>query len=127
MDWPSLPPLDNHTIYAHTHAADPRAAAEQARRLRHLQGAEHGRLARRLAAALEQVADRAIHAWPDSRDGLRSAEHELAARGVTWDADPVQDRELARELEVARRRRVQRAPRPMSLPVGTETDRPLAA
>jgi hypothetical protein len=41
----------------------------------------------------------------DSRPGLRSREHELAALGVRWDADPAADRALAEETLAARARR----------------------
>ncbi len=47
---------------------------------------------------------------PDSRDGLRSPEHELAARGVRWVNDPAHDLALARELAAARARRAHSVP-----------------
>lgn len=42
---------------------------------------------------------------PNSHDGLRSKEQELAACGVSWTADPAVDEVLARQIESARRRR----------------------
>ena len=47
---------------------------------------------------------------PDSRVGLRSPEHELAARGVRWVNDPAHDLALARELTAARARRARLVP-----------------
>ena len=42
---------------------------------------------------------------PDSRDGLRSKEQELAAWGITWQGDRAHDEALALELRAARFRR----------------------
>jgi len=41
----------------------------------------------------------------DSRERLRSKEHELALLGISWTTDSVHDAALAREIEVARQRR----------------------
>ena len=42
----------------------------------------------------------------DSRDGLRSHEHELAAHGITWQTDADDDRTLADQLRAARHARL---------------------
>ncbi len=58
-----------------------------------------------VAKAVARVAAAAMAFWPDSRDGLRSSEQELAARGVRWATDPAHDLALARELAAAHARR----------------------
>ena len=63
-----------------------------------------------VAKAVARVAAAAMAFWPDSRDGLRSPEQELAARGVRWATDPTHDLALARELEAARARRARPVP-----------------
>lgn len=42
----------------------------------------------------------------DSREGLRSTEHDLAARGIKWSADMAYDVEVATEALAARQRRL---------------------
>ena len=64
-------------------------------------------------AMVRAVAAVVVH-WPASRDGLRSPEHELAARGVRWASDPAHDVALAREINAARARRALSVP-PVSL------------
>ncbi|CAA9564661.1 MAG: hypothetical protein AVDCRST_MAG19-2133 [uncultured Thermomicrobiales bacterium] len=59
----------------------------------------------RMARAVARAAAAAGACWPDSRDRLRSPEHELARRGVTWASDPAHDLALARQLAAARARR----------------------
>ena len=78
-----------------------------------------------VAKALARAAAAALVYWPDSRDGLRPPEHELAARGVRWTNDPVHDRELAREVEAARARRA--LPVPPAAPLAGASGEWLAA
>lgn len=42
----------------------------------------------------------------DSREGLRSNEHDLAAQGIKWPVDAAYDSEMAAEVQVARQRRL---------------------
>jgi hypothetical protein len=42
----------------------------------------------------------------DSREVLRSDEHDLAARGIRWPADMEYDAEMAEEVRAARQRRL---------------------
>ena len=63
-----------------------------------------------MAKAVARAAAAVMASWPDSRDGLRSPEQELAARGVRWATDPAHDLALARELQAARTRRARPVP-----------------
>ena len=63
-----------------------------------------------VAKTMARVAASVLACWPDSRDGLRSPEHELARRGVTWASDPAHDQALARELASARAHRAHPVP-----------------
>ena len=109
--------FDANAVYARAHHADLLAEAERDRRLgRAAVAGEPGHgFGGRLVAALERAAAAALRRWPDSRDGLRSPEHELAARGFTWATDHAHERELALELH-ASRRRARRATAPVALP-----------
>ncbi len=42
----------------------------------------------------------------DSREGLRSNEHDLAAQGITWPTDEAYDHVVAAEMQAARQRRL---------------------
>ena len=57
-----------------------------------------------VAKAVVRAAAAVVVYWPDSRDGLRSPEHEAAARGLVWTNDPDLDLTLVRELAAARAR-----------------------
>jgi hypothetical protein len=57
-----------------------------------------------VAAAFVAFFALALRLAPDTRDGLRGKEEELASYLVNWASDPAYDRALAAELRVARRR-----------------------
>lgn len=57
------------------------------------------------ARALARLGARMAALVPDSRDGLRTKEQDLAAWGVRWVPDSAQDEALALELQAARARR----------------------
>lgn len=59
-------------------------------------------LFRAIGAALRSFANLAY----DSRDDLRSNEHDLAAQGIRWPADAAYDAEVAAEAQAARQRRL---------------------
>ena len=80
---------------------------------------------RLVAQAMARAAAAAAVYWPDSRDGLRSPEHELAVRGVRWANDTTHDLALAHELKAARARRA--LPVPPAPPVATGARRLLTA
>jgi hypothetical protein len=65
---------------------------------------------------LSTALDRMVMLLPDSRDGLRSKEQELAATGVSWASDPGYDEMLARQIEDARLRRRVGYPTVQSVP-----------
>jgi len=65
---------------------------------------------------LNSALDRMVMLLPDSRDGLRSKEQELAATGVSWTSDPGYDEILARQIEDARLRRQVGYPAAQSVP-----------
>jgi hypothetical protein len=71
-----------------------------------------GKVRQILSAAL----DRIVMLLPDSRDGLRSKEQELAAVGVAWSSDSAHDEMLARQIEAARLRRRVGYPAAQSVP-----------
>ena len=127
MDRATFILYDGNTIHALSRHADLLAEAERDRRLGQVgtAGGRGPRLAGRLVATLERVAATAIRHWPDSRDGLRSPEQELAARGVTWATDGARDLELARELQAAHRHPARRAPVPVAMPTGISAPRDL--
>ena len=117
MDWTTFAPFDALTVHARSHHAELLAAAERDRRRSLLAG--NARPAHRLGARFATTMGRAATAargwWPDSRDGLRSPEQELARRGVSWASDPAHDRELALELAAARLRRAGRTAAPSTV------------
>ncbi|MDP9368361.1 MAG: hypothetical protein M3Q03_08815 [Chloroflexota bacterium] len=57
------------------------------------------------AGALARLGASMAALVPDSRDGLRTEEQDLAVWGVRWVADSAHDEELALELQAARARR----------------------
>lgn len=63
-----------------------------------------------VAKAVARAAAAAVAHWPESRDGPRSPEQELAALGVRWGNDPAHDLALAREIAAAPARRARRVP-----------------
>ena len=111
MDWTTFVPFDAPTIHARAHHAELLAAAHRDRCIGRLGADAHParRFVSGLASAIRTTAASAMTYWPDGREGLRSAEHELAARGVTWRSDLSHDLALARELEAARAHRARRA------------------
>ena len=124
MDRTTVVPFDAPTIHARAHHAELLAAADRDRRLGRLGAGAHP--ARRFVSGLVAAAraTAAMKSWPDGRDGLRSAEHELAAHGVTWSSDPSHDLALARELVAARARRALALP-PLAPAVASVAARPL--
>ena len=82
---------------------------------------------RRLTAVIGATLGRLAALVPDSRDGLRSPEHELAARGIRWASDPAADRALAEELRAASAARHARLAPVVPLPSIEQADLPKAA